>query len=119
MATPKLNITARSLLFLMPVNSKPPFQVRLGLQTNEPEVRAMGDFTITDCADVSDAVQKSLAVIEDLNLAFAEDFTLVFPLFTGRNSEEEAELINTAWLIKEAADEGGWDFSRIIPTPLF
>ena len=119
MVTPKLNITARSILFLMPAGSKPPYQVRLGLRTNNPEVVAMGDFTISDCQDVSDAVQKTLAIVEDLNLKLAADFTLVLPMFVGRTSSEEAELINTAWLIKEVADEGGWDFSRVLPTPIF
>ena len=119
MATPQLNITARSILFLMPIGSKPPYQARLGLQTNKGGVKAMGDFIITDCLSVADVVKKAKVIIADLNLDFAEDFTLVFPFFTGKNSSEEAELINTAWEIKEAADTGGWIFSRIIPMPIF
>ncbi len=114
-----LNIKARSVLFLMPAGAKPPYQVRLGLQTNNDEIKATGDFTIFDCIDVEDAVKKSLEIINNLQLEIAPDFTLVLPMFTANNSEDEADLINTAWLIKEEADKGGWEFSRVIPTPDF
>ncbi|MCH2023143.1 MAG: hypothetical protein MK207_11760 [Saprospiraceae bacterium] len=116
---PNLNVSARSILFLMPAGSAAPFQVRLGLQTNSEDVKANGDFTITDCNDVTDAVNKTMALIEDLNISIADDFTLVLPMFTAANSEQEAELINTAWIIKEEADKGGWEFSRLIPSPIF
>jgi hypothetical protein len=115
----KLNINARSVLFLMPAGAKPPFQVRLGLQTYNDDIKATGDFTIIDCMDVADAVNKSLALINSLQLDIAPDFTLVLPMFTANNSEDEADLINTAWLIKEEADKGGWEFSRVIPAPDF
>jgi hypothetical protein len=116
---PNLNISARSILFLMPAGSTAPFQVRLGLQTNSEKVKANGDFTITDCNDITDAVKKTLDIIQDLNINIADDFTLVLPMFSAINSEQEAELINTAWLIKEEADKGGWEFSRLIPSPIF
>lgn len=119
MSKTDLNITARSILFLLPPTIQPPFQVRLGVETTNPDVKAMGDFMISECQDIPDAVQKSLAIIENLNVKIANDFTLVFPMFVGRNSEEEAIIIDTAWLIKDAADEKGWLFSRTLPIPLF
>lgn len=114
-----LNITARSILFLIPPNIKPPFQVRLGMQTNELSVKAMGDFLITECTDINNAIQKAMNIVADLEMPLATDFTLVFPFFVGKNEEEEAEIINNAWMIKDAADTGGWLFSRILPTPIF
>lgn len=113
------NSAARSILFLIPPNSKPPFQVRLGLDINEPSVRATGDFLITDCMDISSAIQKGMKIVANLKLTMATDFTLVFPMFVGKNEAEEAEIINNAWLIKEAADANNWQFSRILPTPIF
>lgn len=119
MTSTKLQITARSILFLLPPSIKPPFQVRLGLQTNVPEVQAKGDFTITDCQSIEDAVEKAIAVVENLGVEFATDFTLVYPMFVGQNSEEEALIIDRSWKIKEAADEKGWTFSKVVPTPIF
>ncbi|MDC0230903.1 hypothetical protein OAK19_02970, partial [Aureispira] len=78
---PDLNISARFIMFLMPAGTNARFQVRLGLQTNSEHIKANGDFTITDCYDVGDAVKKTMAIIQDLNINVADDFTLVFPMF--------------------------------------
>lgn len=119
MPTPQLDVSAQSILFLMPPGVQPPFQVRLGVQTNVTNVFSKGDFTIANCENIADAVQKAMRLIEDMNLRIADDFILVLPPFIGKNDEEEAALINTAWMIKEEADKGGWNFSRHLPAPIF
>jgi hypothetical protein len=119
MATSQLEVIAQSILFLMPPSIQPPFQVRLGVHTNTKGLLSKGDFTIANCQDISDAVQKAMQLIEAMGLRIAEDFILVLPPFIGRNEAEEAGLIDTAWSIKEAADNGGWEFSRHLPVPIF
>lgn len=119
MATDQINITAQSILFLMPPGVQPPFQVRLGLHTNNTGLLSKGDFTITNCQNIPDAVQKAMQLVEAMGLTIAADFMLVLPPFVGRNEAEEAALIDTAWRIKEAADSGGWEFSRHLPSPIF
>lgn len=119
MSNNALGIKAKSILFLMPPGVEPPFQVRLGVHTNNPNLLSKGDFTIANCQNISDAVQKAMHLIDALGLTVAEDFILVLPPFVGRNEVEEAALIDTAWSIKEAADKGGWEFSRHLPPPIF
>lgn len=119
MAISQLEITAESILFLMPPGVQTSFQVRLGVNTNNTGLLSKGDFTIANCQDVADAVQKSLQLIECMGLTIGANFVLVLPPFVGRNEAEEAGLINTAWSIKEAADNGGWEFSRYLPVPIF
>lgn len=119
MEKPQLKITAQSILFLIPPNVNPPFQVRLGVQANHPTILSKGDFTIANCNDVTDAVEKAMHLIGAMQLTIADNFILVFPPFIGKNEVEEAALINTAWEIKTAADQGGWDFSRHLPPPIF
>ncbi|CAA6829252.1 MAG: Unknown protein [uncultured Aureispira sp.] len=119
MENSSLEITAQSILFLMPPGVETAFQVRLGVQTANEGLLSKGDFTIANCKDISDAVKKALQLIEKMNLTMAADFMLVLPPFVGRNEAEEAGLINTAWSIKEAADHGGWGFSRYLPVPIF
>lgn len=119
MLTDALPIKARSLLFLMLPGAAMPFQSRLGLQTYENKLQALGDFTIMNCCSIEDAVEKSQKIVGSLGLSFAADFTLVLPHFPTHNSTQEAELINNAWLIKEQADLQGWLFSRTIPSPDF
>ena len=119
MTTSQLKITAQSILFLMPPSIQPPFQVRLGIYTNNEGLLSKGDFTIANCQNISDAVQKALQLIEGMGLEMAADFILVLPPFVGRNEAEEVILIDTAWSIKEAADKGGWGFSRYLPVPIF
>jgi len=119
MATSQLEVTAQSILFLMPPGIQVPFQVRLGVHTNRGGLLSKGDFTIANCQDIADAVQKALQLIEAMGLSVATDFILVLPPFIGRNEAEEAALIDTAWTIKEAADNGGWQFSRHLPPPIF
>ena len=119
MLTDALPIKARSLLFLMLPGAAMPFQSRLGLQTYQNKLQALGDFTIMNCISIEDAIQKSKKIVESLGLSYAEDFTLVLPHFPTHNSNQEAEMINNAWLITEMADLLGWLFSRIIPSPDF
>jgi hypothetical protein len=119
MASSELEITAESILFLMPPGVQSNFQVRLGINTNNTGLLSKGDFTIANCADVADAVQKALQLIEKMNLTIGANFVLVLPPFVGRNEAEEAGLVNTAWSIKEAADNGGWEFARYLPVPIF
>ena len=119
MPTNQFDITAQSILFLMPPGVQPPFQVRLGVHTTNGGLLSKGDFTIANCQDIADAVQKAMQLIETMNLKMAADFILVLPPFVGRNEAEEAALIDTARSIKEAADKGGWEFSRHLPPPIF
>lgn len=119
MASSQLEIVAESILFLMPPGVQSNFQVRLGINTNNTGLLSKGDFTIANCKDVPDAVEKALQLIEKMNLTMGENFVLVLPPFTGRNDAEEVGLIDTAWSIKEAADNGGWAFSRYLPVPIF
>jgi len=111
----QLKMTARYILILYPPTIEPPFNVRLGVQTNVEELRSTGDFMIVYCNSVQDGVDKALQVVQELNLPFAEDFTIVYPMFNGKDEEEEAKIIDTAWKIKAVADEKGWLFSRTIP----
>jgi len=110
---------ARTVLFLIPPGFEPPFQVRLGVETNHSTLQSKGDFTINNCQSITDAVDKALALINSLNLQMATDFTLVFPAFQGKDDSQEAAIINNAWMIKDAADEQGWLFSRTLPSPIF
>lgn len=119
MSTNLFDIKAKSILFLMPPGIQPPFQVRLGVHTNSSNFLSKGDFTIANCQSIPDAVQKAMSLIDALGLEVAEDFILVLPPFIGRNETEEAALVDTAWSIKEAADKGGWEFSRHLPPPIF
>lgn len=119
MTTKDLEIKAESILFLMPPGVQSNFQVRLGINTNSAGLLSKGDFTIANCQDVPDAVQKALLLIEKMGLTMGANFVLVLPPFVGRNEAEEVALIDTAWSIKEAADNGGWDFSRYLPVPIF
>ncbi|BDS10213.1 hypothetical protein [Aureispira anguillae] len=119
MPTPQLNLIAQSILFLMPSGIQSNFQVRLGVHTDATTVLSKGDFTIANCKDIPDAVDKAMQLITAMNLSIADNFILVLPPFIGKNEAEEAALIDTAWMIKEAADKGGWEFSRHLPAPIF
>lgn len=115
----KVTTTARSILFLIPPGFESPFQVRLGMEVNNPNLQSKGDFTINNCQSIAHAVEKALVLMNSLGLTIATDFTLVYPAFQGRNDEQEANIINNAWMIKDAADEQGWLFSRTLPNPIF
>lgn len=119
MIAQKPAIKARSLLFLILPTTDAPFQVRLGLQTYNDQLQASGDFTIMNCPSIKEAVLQAKSIVQSLGLVYADDFTLVLPMFPTRTSEQEAQLINNAWMIKEEADAQGWDFSRILPSPDF
>jgi hypothetical protein len=119
MTSSELEIVAESILFLMPPGVQSNFQVRLGINSNNKGLLSKGDFIIANCVDVSDAVQKALQLIERMNLKMGANFVLVLPPFVGRDEAEEVGLIDTAWSIKEAADNGGWEFSRYLPVPIF
>ncbi len=119
MIVQNIAIKARSLLLLMMPNSDAPFQARLGLQTFDERLQASGDFTLMNCLSIEHAVIQAKTIVQNLGLHYADDFTLVLPMFPAHNSAQEAALINNAWLIKEQADIEGWEFSRIIPSPDF
>ena len=110
-----LKMTARYILVLLPPTVKTGFNVRLGIQTNIDEVRSTGDIAITKCETIAKGVAHALNVIDNLGLKFAEDFTLVYPMFHPATEEEEVTIINTAWEIKAIADEHQWLFARTIP----
>lgn len=114
-----LNISAQSLYFLWPPTIETPFQVRLELQTNSPELRAVGDFLVADCISAADAVQRTKALLEALSIVPNQSFVLVYPMFPGNNDREEALVVDRSWEIKMLADEEGWDFSRYAPASLF
>ena len=110
-----LKLTARYILILLPPTIDGAFNVRLGVQTNVPEVRSTGDFAIAYCPDIATGIKRALNLIDNMKLDFADDFTLVYPLFQPANEEQEAKIINIAWEVKAAADEQEWIFSRTVP----
>ncbi len=110
-----LKLTARYILILWPPTLKDAFNVRVGLQTNVETLRAVGDMMVVNCKSIEGGVASAVDIITNLGLKYADDFTLVYPLFAGANEEEEAQIINTAWEVKEVADEQNWVFSRTIP----
>lgn len=110
---------ATSLLFLLPPSIEPPFQARVELASEPGELLARGDLLIAHCSSISDAINKTLELLEQLHIEISEDFMLVFPPFQGTTDAEEACIIDRAWSIKFAADEQGWQFSRFLPPHAF
>jgi len=88
-------------------NTEPPFDVALGYGKDKV-------FWVKDCAHIPDATEKIEAYCKENDLKFAEDFTLIYPIYLGAmNTPHESTMLQIAWLIKDVADEKKWNYARV------
>jgi hypothetical protein len=94
-------------LFKAAPNTQPPFALELGIDANNR-------VEISGCEHIPDAVQKMEEYVKEKGISYAENFTLVYPIFMqAMNTEHESTMHSIAWLIKDEADKKSWNFDRI------
>ncbi|HMW02944.1 MAG TPA: hypothetical protein PKE58_22585 [Acidobacteriota bacterium] len=119
-STSNPNFVVRWAQFLADPETKPPFQIRLGIQsTGASGVKVLMDGVVFDCENIPDGVQKLQAVIKLLNFPVSDDFMLVYPRYAVEEPSTEQTLHLISGLIFDAAQAQGWGFDRELPEPVW
>lgn len=114
------NFVVRWAQFLADPETRPPFQIRLGIQsTGASGVKVLMDGVVFECENIPDGVQKLQQVIKLLNFPFSDDFMLVYPRYAVEEPSAEQTLHLISGLIFDAAQAQGWGFERELPEPVW
>lgn len=93
--------------FECPPSREPPFALELGF-SDQSRV------SIAGCEHVADAIEKLVSCCAKEKLTRSGSFTLLYPIYLdAMDTDDETTMHEVAALIREQADKGGWNFSRI------
>ncbi len=99
--------------------AQPPFCLRVGMQsTQESGLIVLCDTLIYACASIEDAIAKLHAFAEKSQMALAENFTLVYPMYKVEKPFEPS-LHYIASQVAEQAQAYKWNYERALPAPIW
>ncbi|MBX7219924.1 MAG: hypothetical protein K1Y36_08250 [Blastocatellia bacterium] len=106
--------------FLADPETKPPFEIRVGIQSTPASgLRVLLDGNLYDCDNIPDGVDKLKTFIQHLGFPLADGFALIYPRYAVDDPSRESTLHFISGLIFEAAEANNWQFEREIPEPVW